>query len=112
VNLAARVSAEASGRAVLLTGATREAAGEIEGVEIRERGRRSLRNVAAPVSLYAARGEGTRSEEGLPIDPVCRMAVDPAHSAGQLTHRGTEYYFCSLECAARFATDPDRHASG
>jgi adenylate cyclase len=112
VNLAARVSAEASGREVLLTEATREAAGEIEGIEMRTRGRRSLRNVAEPVDLYAAVREGSRSDEGLPIDPVCRMAVDPVHSAGRLSHDGTEYHFCSLECVARFAANPENYFSG
>jgi Cu+-exporting ATPase len=37
------------------------------------------------------------------------MAVDPQHSAGQLAHAGSEYHFCSLECAAKFATDPERY---
>jgi adenylate cyclase len=111
VNLAARVSAEASGGEVLVTDATCSAAGQLDGVELRERGRRSLRNVAEPVMLYAAFREGERADEGLPLDPVCRMAVDPAHSAGQLLHQGTEYHFCSLECAAKFAAHPDRYLS-
>lgn len=112
VNLAARVSAEASGREVLLTDSTRDAAGKIDGVEILDRGKRSLRNVSGPVSLFAAVREGKRSEEGLPIDPVCRMAVDPQHCAGQLTHDRTEYHFCSLECAAQFARKPERYVPG
>src|SRR6266508_6159529 len=111
VNLAARVSGEASGSEVLLTEATRDAAGEVDGVELRERGRRALRNVAEPVALYIAVPSGERSGEGLPIDPVCRMAVDPAHSAGQLGHEGTDYYFCSLACAAQFAAEPQRYAA-
>jgi adenylate cyclase len=110
VNLAARVSSEASGSEVLLTDATREAAGNIQGVELREHGRRTLRNVAEPVTLYMAMREAERSREGLPIDPVCRMAVDPAHGAGRLVHEGTEYHFCSLACAARFAAEPEHYA--
>jgi class 3 adenylate cyclase len=111
VNLAARVSSEAAGRDVLLTQSTRDAAGDVDGIEIRDRGRRSLRNVSEPVSLYAAIRAGKQSEEGLPIDPVCRMAVDPAHSAGSLNHNGTEFHFCSLDCAARFAKHPRRYVS-
>jgi adenylate cyclase len=110
VNLAARVSGEASGSEVLLTDATRREAGELDGVELRDRGRRELRNVAEPVSLYAAVLEGEETAEGLPIDPVCRMAVDPAHSAGQLLHEGTEYHFCSLACVTKFAAAPDLYA--
>ena len=103
VNLAARVSAAAGGGEALLTEATKTAAGEVAGVELRERGRWPFRNVGAPVPVYAAIRHGKRSSLGLPIDPVCRMAVDPWHGAGRLTHQGVEYCFCSLECAGAFA---------
>lgn len=106
VNLAARVSGAASGGEALLTAATRTAAGELEEVELRERGRWAFRNVSAPVQVYAAVRQGERSSAGLPVDPVCRMAVDPWHSAGRLTHEGVEYRFCSLGCAGTFAQDP------
>src|SRR5829696_8667493 len=82
VNLAARVSAAAGGGEALLTEATKTAAGEVAGVELRERGRWPFRNVGAPVPVYAAIRHGKRSSLGLPIDPVCRMAVDPWHGAG------------------------------
>jgi len=110
VNLAARVSGIAAGDEVLLTEATRTAAGTVEAVEIREHGRHKLKNVVEPVLLYAAVREGQRSATGLPIDPVCRMAVDPEHCAGSLFHEGTEFHFCSLECAALFAGSPERYA--
>ncbi len=110
VNLAARISAAASGGEVLLSAATREAAGTVDGVHFEERGRRSLRNVTEPVALYSARRQGHSSARGLPIDPVCRMAVDPETAAGQLTHQEVEYHFCSLECAASFAASPNAYA--
>lgn len=112
VNLAARVSAAAGGSEVLLTEATRAAAGEIEGIDLHERGRRELHNVRSPVSLYAAVPTGEHDRKGLPIDPVCRMAVDPEHSAGSLTHDGTEHHFCSLECVSKFAAHPERYVKG
>jgi class 3 adenylate cyclase len=111
VNLAARVSGEASGSEVLLTEATRMEAGALDGIELRERGRRELRNLAEPVVLYAAVLEGEETAGGLPIDPVCRMAVDPAHAAGSLVHEGVEYHFCSLPCAAKFAAAPGRYVT-
>ena len=112
VNLAARVSAAAAGGEALLTAATRDAAGQLEGMELRERGRWTFRNVTEPVPVYAAVRQGARSSAGLPIDPVCRMAVDPWHSAGRLTHEGIEYCFCSLGCAGAFARHPARYAAG
>jgi adenylate cyclase len=110
VNVAARVSGAAAGGEALLTEATRLAAGPLERIHLQPRGRRQLKNLAEPVQLFAAVGEARRSAAGLPIDPVCRMAVDPEHCAGTLRHHGIEYFFCSLACASAFANDPDRYA--
>jgi len=110
VNLAARISGRASGGEVLLTDSTRRAAGEAEGIELVDRGRIEVRNVAEPVHVYTARLAGPRDERGLAIDPVCRMVVDPKTSAGRLVHDQVEYEFCSLRCAGEFARAPDRYA--
>jgi adenylate cyclase len=111
VNLAARVSGEAAGGEVLVTEATRQAAGAVAGVDFHARGKRTVRNVREPVVLYAAAREGAVTEEGLPIDPVCRMAVDPEHAAGQLVYDGVELHFCSLDCARRFLAAPEHYAA-
>lgn len=111
VNVAARVSGIATGGEVLLTDATRATAGELHDIGLHERGRRALKNIGEPVLLFAAVREGERDASDRPIDPVCRMAVDREHSAGQLRYEGVEFAFCSLECAAAFATDPLRYAS-
>ena len=110
VNLAARVSAEAAGGEVLLTGSTAALAPVVEGVHYEPRGRHALRNVREPVELFAAVRLGETRAELLPIDPVCRMAVDPEHAPGRLLFEGTAYYFCTLSCAGEFARDPERFA--
>ena len=92
-------------------GAREGACGDLEGVEVRERGRRAFRNVGEPVPVYAAVRRGAQSSSGLPIDPVCRMAVDPGHDVGRLTHQGVEYCFCSLGCAGAFAQHPSRYTA-
>jgi len=109
VNLAARISAQAGGDEVLLSDATRQAAAALEGIVLRERGRQILRNVSEPIVLFEAAHDGQRSQKGLPIDPVCRMAVDPDDAAGTLRHDGVAYHFCSLRCAQRFAEHPVRY---
>jgi adenylate cyclase len=110
VNLAARVSAEASGGEVLLTGHTAALAPELEGVLYEPRGRRELRNVREPVELFAAVRAGASRAGALPHDPVCRMAVDPDRAAGKLLYDDTAYFFCSLACAGEFARHPERFA--
>ena len=107
VNLAARVSGAAGGSEVLLTEATREAAGDLGSIELRRRGVQRFKNVRESISVYRALREGEQ-REGLPIDPVCRMAVDPGQAAGELTYEGREYHFCSLSCVQAFAASP-RH---
>jgi class 3 adenylate cyclase/YHS domain-containing protein len=111
VNLAARVAAVAAGGEVLVTGTVRERAGELEGVEFQSRGEQRIRNVAAPVPLFAAVPDA-RSNEAQHLDPVCRMLVAEGREAGSFRHRGTLYRFCSLECARRFLRDPDAYAPG
>jgi adenylate cyclase len=111
VNLAARISAAAGGNQVLFSEATLEAAGSLGGVELSRHGDASFKNVREPVALYRAAREGRR-DGTLPIDPVCRMAVDSDHAAGQLRYEGELFFFCSLDCARQFAADPDHHISG
>ena len=108
VNLAARVSALATGGEVLVTGSTAALVPDLDGVFYESRGRQALKNVAEPVEVFAALRVGSLSEEALPIDPVCRMAVDPDRAAGRLMKDGDAYFFCSLTCAGAFAQQPDR----
>jgi class 3 adenylate cyclase/YHS domain-containing protein len=110
VNLAARVSGVATGGEVLVSGPTAALAPDLEGVVYESRGRHELRNVSEPVELFAALPVGAVAEH-LPTDPVCRMAVDPERAPGRLIHEGTAYFFCSLACAGRFATRPERFVS-
>jgi adenylate cyclase len=110
VNLAARVSALAIGGEVLVSGSTAALAPDLDGVFYESRGRQTLKNVAEPVEVFAALRLGGLSGDALPIDPVCRMAVDPDRAAGRLVHDGGIYFFCSLSCTGAFAQQPDRYA--
>lgn len=111
VNLAARVAALAAGGEVLVTGTVHERAHELEGVEYESRGEQRIRNVAAPVPLFAAVRDD-RSTEARHLDPVCRMLVAEGREAGSFRHRDTLYRLCSLECARRFLRDPDAYTLG
>jgi adenylate cyclase len=106
VNLAARVAAGAAGSEVLLTKATRDQLPTPDSFELQARGQVQFKNVGDLVTLFAAVRPGSSE---LPVDPVCRMAVDPAHSAGSLLYAGRAYQFCSLECAHAFAENPGRY---
>lgn len=112
VNLAARVSGAAAGGQVLLTDATRAAAGPIDGLVVGKHGRRELRNVAEPVLLFHAVPIGAELDsDALPIDPVCRMAVDPTDAAGALRHGDQLFYFCSMRCIQAFSAAPEHYSA-
>jgi len=86
VNLAARISGIAGGDEVVLSDRTRQAAGLLDGIALRERGRQTLRNVAEPVLLFEAGREGQRSRGGLPINPAARGCRLPSTSSQPVLH--------------------------
>ena len=51
-----------------------------------------------------------RTGSPVAVDPVCGAEVELEAMAGELIHDGDAYRFCSLECARRFATLPERYA--
>jgi class 3 adenylate cyclase len=108
VNVASRVADVAQAGEVLCTEATRAEIGP--AVRVRGRGRRKFKNLAKPVILY----ELVLMEQGraeLPIDPVCRMTIDPARAAARRVREGVEYLFCSDHCARAFDDDPAGYVS-
>jgi adenylate cyclase len=106
VNIAARVSALAGAGEVLVTDDVVHAAGKVESVRFIERGRHPLKGIEEPVLIYLASPGAQESPAGLPVDPVCHMAVDPERAAGMIVHEGSRYYFCSVHCVRRFAVEP------
>lgn len=106
VNLAARVAAEAHAGEVLGTDPIATAA-EQNGIAVIELGRVALKNVRDPVQLFSLALVLGASDT--PIDPVCHIPVDRRSAAGNLKHNGDHYWFCSLTCAAAFASNPAWH---
>ena len=45
------------------------------------------------------------------IDPVCGMKVDPAKTAHQASHGGTDFHFCSAGCLLKFTANPVKYLS-
>lgn len=60
--------------------------------------------------LYKSR-DVTGSAARYGKDPVCGMQVEKRHAPANTTHDGTEYWFCSDHCKARFVDNPSRFAS-
>jgi class 3 adenylate cyclase/YHS domain-containing protein len=110
VNLSSRVADAAEPGEVLMTAATRDGAiAALAAFELEPRGQQSFRNVTAPTELFALTLAAQGDEARLPVDPVCRMAVDPVRSSARHTYRNVEYHFCSSECAEVFDLHPGRY---
>ena len=110
VNLSSRVAGAAQSGEVLMTAATKEAAGhELDGFDIRYRGSQRFKNVSQPIELYALTLSAQAGAAGWPVDPVCRMAIDPRRSNERRSYGGVEYTFCSAECATVFDQHPQRY---
>lgn len=106
VNLAARVAAHAAGGQTLVTEKVAEAARE-RGLGTTELGRHRFRNISEPVAVFEVRIPSM--DQDRVIDPVCRMSISPTSAAGRLHFAGTDWWFCSLECAGRFSREPEHY---
>lgn len=103
VNIAARVAALPEGGEVLLTAATRDAAGPATSVTFDDLGPRALRNVRAPIGLLRALvAPGQGSTGSLTLDPVCQMRLPDG--AAHVRLPGIHETFCSQACAREFST--------
>lgn len=109
VNVAARVAALAGAGEVLLTDAVRSGAGSVADIDIRHYGRHSLKGIVESVNIFSAARVGVDPDKGLPVDPVCHMAVDPDRCGAELDHWCTRYFFCSEACRDRFVSDPRKY---
>ena len=47
--------------------------------------------------------------DGMVVDPVCGMRVDPVTSTQRARHDGRDWHFCSAGCRAKFVADPERY---
>lgn len=104
VNIAARVAADARAGQVLCTAAVAEAA-QAQGVSVSSIGPHRFKNVQGEIDVFAL--DIGAPDTATSIDPVCKMRVSQGAAGGRLLFRGEIYWFCSLDCAGRFAERPE-----
>ncbi len=102
VNVAARVAERAGPGAVLLTDATRNAIGDIDGLDLRPLGSEALRNVKRLTATWQVRLAANDVEQ---VDPVCRMRIR-GHAITRRRDAGETLSFCSAGCADAFDRAP------
>jgi adenylate cyclase len=112
VNVAARIVDVAGEREVLVTAATRDAAaGRLPEFAFVPAGERRLKNIGEPVAVFRAVSVDAPALDGMTIDPVCRMVIDPARAVARVSHRRRSYAFCSEACRDAFVQSPRAYAT-
>ena len=43
----------------------------------------------------------------MPMDPVCKMEVEPETAAAKAEYKGETYYFCAPGCKVAFEKNPE-----
>lgn len=112
VNLAARLTGEASAHQLLASDAIAAGAQSLADVEFVPAGARALKGIEGDVTVYEVR---RRLAAGVTtvVDPVCGMSVDSSVEPPSTTHDGRRVLFCSATCRDKFEADPERYgASG
>lgn len=105
VNVAARIAALAGPQQVLTTAGVVAAAKQL-GMTQASMGEHQLKNVTGRVEVFSIE-MGSRND-GLVIDPVCRMRVDPTRTTQSAIVDGQQYWFCSNACATSFRARSNR----
>lgn len=105
VNIAARVTAAAGAGELVVTGAFRQALGDVPAA-FEDLGPRALKGVVDQVDLHRVALGGGRHERA---DPVCGMRLDATDEPPATTWQGVTYEFCSDPCLRRFQDAPGRY---
>jgi len=105
LNIASRVASHARGCQILCTKIIAEMVGEMQDIKFRAIGEINFKNIFEPVALFEIITDCRKLEMNV-VDPVCRMLVSPESAPAHLTFKDNNYYFCSFECAQKFASQP------
>ncbi len=52
---------------------------------------------------------GGKNSDGMVVDVVCGMKLDPKETKIQLTYKDKVYYFCNVDCKDIFESDPEKY---
>jgi class 3 adenylate cyclase/YHS domain-containing protein len=109
VNIAARVTAFARSGQVLCTEPVAEAIRNLNIAALQPAGAERFRNVSQLMTLFELHDPHRPLVSG-DFDPVCRMRLDPERAPARLPYGDRVYYFCSFNCAQKFARTPEVYA--
>lgn len=103
VNIASRVTGQASGGQVLATAAVASRLAMNIATSI---GSRKLKNLPEELELFEVTTSRTTAYH---IDPVCQMRIALGAEGVAISMAGTVWHLCSPECATRFLANPSAY---
>jgi class 3 adenylate cyclase len=110
VNLAARLAAHAHTGEILTTEPVVRGLSAEPSLRISSLGELTFKNVTDPIEVFSIE-DPTLMVDTETIDPVCRMVMDADDAPARLPYGDRRFFFCSLECAQKFAAHPERYAT-
>src|SRR5262249_40178814 len=108
VNIAARLTAHAHVGQLLTTDVIAALVRERQDMSTINLGATVLKNIAEAVEIYEVKDHTLRPTSQV-LDPVCRMYVDADAAPARLPWAERAWHFCSFECAAAFAENPQHY---
>jgi len=77
------------------------------GIPASAQGSVTFKNLSEPYERFALELEPVRASGS--VEPVCRMWIERTKATGPRRYAGVDYWFCSANCAERFAAAPGRY---
>ncbi len=65
--------------------------------------------VSIQLSSNSTSGKQNQPAPTLFEDPICHMLVERESAADSVVFQGNTYYFCNINCSAKFSRSPGRY---
>jgi len=108
VNVASRITNEASRHQILVTAEVRKEARDLQEIEFIRLGKRQLKGISGKLDLFVVRSRLAPAAEKA-VDPVCGMELGPEELTARLSLEGVERAFCSEACLRKFVASPEAY---
>jgi class 3 adenylate cyclase/YHS domain-containing protein len=111
LNLVSRLAGYAKGGQIICSEYIKKELTANHDVSIENLGYQNFKNVKHSVSIYRLIPKGSKKDQDVWIDPVCRMRINAGEIPEMVRFRNKTYYFCSVECKEQFLKEPEHYIS-
>ena len=109
LNITARIVSCATGGQILCSASAKEKIKDLSDFRIESLGPKKFKNIRHAIHLYKIMNKATAQEKFR--DPVCHMKISVTENSIKLQYRQNDYFFCSMDCLSKFASEPEQYLS-